>query len=159
MHSKRGISAATFALIALGLSLCAFAAPIYYAADEGIIHQVLSEMEIEYELLLDEDDDPIWTFAHLGILITIISYDETTQGRYASLLFYTGWATEDEISLALINDWNSGSRFGRAYVDDSGDPVIELDLLMAGGVTANTIREYITVFAEAASSLGVTLQL
>ena len=159
MHSRRVVLVVSFAFMALGLSVYAFAAPVYYAADEGIIHQVLGEMELEYELFLDEDGDPIWTFTHLGILITIISYDETTLGRYASLLFYAGWTTEDEISLTMINDWNSRSRFGRAYVDDSGDPVIELDLLLAGGVTASTIQEYITVFAEAASSLGVALQL
>jgi len=58
----------------------------------------------------------------------------------------------------VINDWNRGARFGRAYVDDSGDPVVELDLLLAGGVTAQTIKEYITVFAEAAMKLGAVIQ-
>ncbi|MCK5246331.1 YbjN domain-containing protein [Candidatus Bipolaricaulota bacterium] len=160
MNSRHvGIAVAVVSVIA-GLSMGALAAPtIYYAADEGLIHQVLSEMELEYELLLDNNNDPTWTFTYLGILITIISYDEVMPGRYGSLLFYTGWATEVDISLAMINDWNSASRFGRAYIDDSGDPVIELDLLMAGGVTADTIREYITVFVGAASSLGVALQL
>jgi hypothetical protein len=142
------------------LSVGALAAPtIYYAVDQAVIHQLLGEMGLEYELFLDNSDDPTWTFTHMGILITVISYDQVASGSYASLLFYTGWATDDDILLSRINDWNSGSRFGRAYVDDSGDPVIELDLLIAGGVTADTIREYITVFAEAASSLGVALHL
>ena len=160
MNSRHvGIAVAVVSVIA-GLSMGALAAPtIYYAADEGLIHQVLSEMELEYELFLDNNNDPTWTFTYLGILITIISYDEVMPGRYGSLLFYTGWATEVDISLAMINDWNSASRFGRAYIDDSGDPVIELDLLIAGGVTADTIREYLTVFTQAASSLGVALQL
>ena len=159
MRSRRVLLAVSFAFVVIGLSACALATPIYYAADEAIIRRVLAEMELEYELFLDENDDPIWTFTHLGILITIVSYDEGSPGRYASLLFYTGWAADDDVLLSMINDWNKGSRFGRAYVDDSGDPVIELDLLMAGGVTAETIRQYITVFAEAASSLGVALQL
>ena len=160
MNSKHvGLAVAVVSVIA-GLSMGALAAPtIYYAADEGLIHQVLSEMELEYELLLDQNNDPTWTFTHLGILITIISYDEVTPGRYASLLFYAGWAADDVVTLSSINDWNSGSRFGRAYIDDSGDPIIELDLLMTGGVTADTIREYITVFVQAASSLGVALEL
>ena len=68
-------------------------------------------------------------------------------------------ATEGSISLTLINDWNRSARFGRAYADDIGDPVVELDLLMTGGVTTDTIREYITVFVQVASSLGVALQL
>lgn len=160
MHLKPAPLAVSLILVALGLSVCAFATPtIYYTADQGIIHQVLSEMELEYELLLDNNNDPTWAFTHLGILITIVPYDEVTPGRYASLLFYAGWAADDAISLSMINNWNKGSRFGRAYLDDSGDPVIELDLMMAGGVTADTIREYITVFAQAASSLGTALQL
>jgi len=160
MRSRHIVLAVAVVFVIVGLSMSALTAPtIYYAADEGIIHQVLSEMELEYELFLDNNNDPTWTFTYLGILITIISYDEVMPGCYGSLLFYTGWATEVDISLTMINDWNSSSRFGRAYIDDSGDPVIELDLLMAGGVTADTIREYITVFTQAASSLGVALQL
>ena len=159
MRARQLVLAVSLLLVGVALSASALVVPIYYAADEGIIHQVLSKMELEYKMLLDEDDDPIWTFTHLGILITIVSYDEVAPGRYASLLFYTGWITEVDVTLAMINDWNSGSRFGRAYMDSSGDPVIELDLLMAGGVTAHTIREYITVFVGAASSLGVALQL
>jgi len=159
MRSRQLALVASLILGVIGLSASALATTIFYAANEAIIDQVLGEMELEYELLLDEYGDPIWTFTHLGILITIVSYDEVVPGHYASLLFYTGWAADDEVSLAMINDWNKGSRFGRAYMDDSGDPVIELDLLLAGGVTADTIQQYITVFAEAASSLGVALQL
>jgi Putative bacterial sensory transduction regulator len=160
MRSRQVALAVAVISVIAGLSMSALAAPsIYYAADEGIIHQVLSEMELEYELLLDSNNDPTWTFTYLGILITIVLYDEATPGHYESLLFYVGWAADDAISLSAINEWNSGSRFGRAYIDDSDDPVIELDLLMAGGVTADTIREYITVFAQAASSLGVALEL
>ena len=160
MRSRHTILAVAVVSVIVGLSLSALAAPtIYYAADEGIIHQVLSEMELEYELFLDNNNDPTWVFTHLGILITIVAYDEGSPGQYASLLFYAGWAADIAISLSSINDWNSASRFGRAYVDDDDDPAIELDLMMAGGVTADTIREYITVFTQAASSLGMTLQL
>jgi len=160
MRSKRFVSTVFLPFMMLLLSASAFATDtIYYAADQTLIHQVLSEMELEYELTQDDGNDPIWTFTHLGILITIISYDRVTAGRYESLLFYTGWAADAVISLSMVNEWNSNSRFGRAYVDDIGDPVIELDLLMTGGVTAATISDYITVFAQAASSLGVALEL
>ncbi len=160
MRARTVLSILLFALLVSGLSIGAFATDtIYYAADATLIHQVLSSMELEYEVMLDNNDDPTWTFNHLGILITIISYDKVSYGHYGSLLFYTGWTTDAAISLALINEWNSTSRFGRAYIDDSGDPVIELDLLLTGGVTEGTIQEYITVFAQAASSLGVALGL
>ena len=160
MHARSVLSVVFFALLVSGLSMGAFATDTVYAAADGtLIHHVLDTMELEYEVIPDNNDDPTWTFTHLGILITIVSYDKVSYGHYASLLFYTGWTTDTATSLAMINNWNGNSRFGRAYIDDSGDPVIELDLLLTGGVTEGTIQEYITVFAQAASSLGVALGL
>ena len=37
--------------------------------------------------------------------------------------------------------------------------MIELDLLLSGGVTAQTVKDYIDVFAAVASDLGVALGL
>lgn len=34
-------------------------------------------------------------------------------------------------SLALVNDWNREYRFGKAYLDVAGDPVIEMDINLA----------------------------
>ncbi len=45
--------------------------------------------------------------------------------------------------LANINDWNKSKRYSRAYLDDDGDPVLELDLDLAGGVTADRVRDFI----------------
>lgn len=45
--------------------------------------------------------------------------------------------------LANINDWNKGKRYSRAYLDDDGDPVLELDLDLAGGVTTDRVRDFI----------------
>lgn len=146
-------------VVSLSLVSAADTEPIYCTASAALLDQILSGMEIEYDIIWDDAGDPVWTFVHQGILITLAAYDEATQGQYASLLFYAGWAAEGDIPLTDVNDWNRTSRFGRAYVDETGDPAIELDLLLAGGVTAQTIREYIDLFVATASDLGVTLGL
>lgn len=143
---------------ALGLSAVA-TDTIYCEADEALLALVLDGMEIEYEIVFDQDEDPVWTFTRSGIYVTIASYDESSPGRYGSLLLYAGWAVDRPISHSAVNGWNSHSRFGRAYVDKDGDPVIELDLLLTGGVTAETLKQYIDAFVAAVSSLGVELQL
>jgi hypothetical protein len=148
------LMAATF-----GLPAIAAVDTVYHAADTALLARVLDDMEIQYEIVLDEDDDPAWIFTRSGILVTIASYDETSPGRYGSLLFYAAWAVDTPVSLAAVNGWNSRSRFGRAYVDDEGDPAIELDLLLTGGVTAETLKEYIEAFVAAVSNLGVELRL
>lgn len=147
-----------FALL-LCISTGALGVPITYAANEVLLGNVLSEMDVEYTVAWDEHGDPFWTVMWSEIVFTIAAYDEQQSGDYASLLFYAGWETAAEISLADVNQWNSQSRFGRAYLDDSGDPAIELDLLLVGGITSQTIEEYILVFVSAISDLGTALQL
>jgi len=156
---KTQVVSLALALLVLSISTSALAVPIYYAADAALLDDVLAEMDAEYSVTLDEYGDPFWTVTWSEMVITIAAYDEQTPGKYASLLFYAGWETETEPSLSMINQWNLQSRFGRAYVDESGDPAIELDLLLIGGVTAQTINEYILVFVAGVSDLGVALQL
>jgi len=148
MIRKRFLSLMVCWMISAILALPVAAQPIYTAATETLIRQVLAEMEIDYEQNVDDNGDPIWT--------TLVPYDPTVVGSYASLLFFAGWNTEGDFPLSAINEWNRTSRFGRAYVDDQGDPVVELDLLLAGGVTAQTIKEYINVFTETVISFGAT---
>jgi len=160
MSAKRGGLVALSLLALLGaLSVAVLSADVYCAADRGLLDRVLRGMEIEYTVAFDEKGDPVWTFTSSGITVTIVSYDESSPGRYASLLFYAGWDVETQVSLSEVNDWNSRSRFGRAYVDEMGDPTVELDLLLIGGVTAQTLEEYIEVFVASVSDLGVALQL
>ncbi len=149
----------TIAMAVLAFSCHAQSESIITAVDESLIDQVLTQMQLDCDVQFDDNADPSWTFEHLGILISLIPYDAQTPGSYESLLFYAGWSTQQPVSLQAINAWNRDSRFGRAYLDSEGDPVIELDLLMTGGVTLETIQVYITVFAQAASSLGVALAL
>jgi hypothetical protein len=39
-----------------------------------------------------------------------------------------------------VNDWNKSKRFGRAYIDGDGDPCVELDYDLEGGVTDESIK-------------------
>jgi len=44
---------------------------------------------------------------------------------------------------AQINAWNRGFRFSRAYLDDDGDPSLETDLDLEGGVTRGAVTEWV----------------
>jgi hypothetical protein len=59
-----------------------------------------------------------------------------------SIQFYCGWE-HDGVSLATINEWNRGKKYSRAYLDQQGNPVLELDLDLAGGVTRERITDFI----------------
>lgn len=132
---------------------------VYVTASEALIRQVFAEMEIPYELSTDNDGDPIWGFTSRSITATIIPHDPVGVTGYSSLLFYAAWATDTPFEFSKANEWNRQSRFGRVYVDDQGDPVIELDLLLTGGVTRQTVKDYIEIFVDSALSFAATLRL
>ncbi|SDF51902.1 Putative sensory transduction regulator [Thermus arciformis] len=61
---------------------------------------------------------------------------------------FTGFAPEKRPDHARINEWNREKLFSRAYLDEDGDPVVEADLDLEGGVTDGAIREFLETFRE-----------
>jgi hypothetical protein len=57
-----------------------------------------------------------------------------------SIQFYAGWDTKD-VKIATINKWNSENRFGRAYLDDSSNPAIEMDVNLDYGVSSENLDD------------------
>ncbi len=43
-------------------------------------------------------------------------------------------------TITTVNEWNKTKRFGRAYIDAEGDPCVELDYDLEGGVSDDSIR-------------------
>lgn len=50
---------------------------------------------------------------------------------------------KSKVTAAFINDWNKQWKYGRTYLDRDGDPVLQLDLDLDGGVTRKRIQDYI----------------
>lgn len=46
-------------------------------------------------------------------------------------------------TLKKANTWNATKRFSRTYLDDEGDPHLELDLDLAGGVAEERIFDFL----------------
>jgi len=52
----------------------------------------------------------------------------------AALRLYLGFAMAAPPTLARINTYNASTKDVRAYLDEDGDPAIEMDIALAGGV-------------------------
>lgn len=68
----------------------------------------------------------------------------------ASLQFYAAASkvgSEDQM-LRAVNLWNLEKRFSRSYVDRDGDPVLELDLDLHGGVTYERVEDFLTTVTK-----------
>ena len=54
----------------------------------------------------------------------------------------------DKVDIAKVNDWNRTHRFSRVYLDTDGGACLEADLDFAGGVTSDTVHEFIKTYGE-----------
>jgi hypothetical protein len=59
-----------------------------------------------------------------------------------SIQFHSSFS-DGSATLRKANEWNSTKRYSRCYIDEDGDPHLELDLDLAGGVTGNRIRDFL----------------
>lgn len=60
--------------------------------------------------------------------------------------FYAGFY-ETRPTLESINEWNRDRRFGKAYLDQDGDAVVEMDVNLEYGVTADNLDATFQVWA------------
>lgn len=60
------------------------------------------------------------------------------------LNFYAGFAARP--GLDQINDWNRDKRFSRAYLDELGDAVVEMDLDLVQGVSEDYLAAQMDVW-------------
>ena len=71
-----------------------------------------------------------------GFKSHIIPYDD---GH--SIQFYVCFSGTSA-TLEKVNEWNRSKRFSRSYLDSEGDPCLELDLDLAGGIARDRLIDY-----------------
>lgn len=67
------------------------------------------------------------TYNSLKYLIFLMNCDEAMR-NCKTVQFYMGFNDAKETTLEQYNQWNKTRRFARAYRDDEGDAVLEMDL-------------------------------
>ena len=89
---------------------------------------------VELESYADQEPDVLWQLD--GNTCIIFTYDD---GH--AIQFYVGF-TDTNATLRDVNEWNKTKRFSRSYLDDEGDPCLELDLDFAGGITESRLHDF-----------------
>ena len=63
-----------------------------------------------------------------------------------TLMFSAGWEDDDrtdELTDAMMADWNREKRFGKAYLDQDGIATVEMNVNLHGGVTRANLDDTI----------------
>ena len=105
-------------------------------ADLDQIADVLRENGYQAKLQGEGKDRSIKTgMAGYNFIILPFSCDENGDDC-KSVQFYTAFAADTDPTLEEMNNYASENRFGRVYLDQDGDPAIEMDIdLEAGGMS------------------------
>jgi hypothetical protein len=99
------------------------------------------------ELGTDNTGDPMITSGVAGTKFVVLFYNCTNHLDCSTIQFQTAWAMQTKPAMAAINDWNHRNRFGRAYIDDVGDPGIMMDVnLDKGGMPPSLFRDNLDVW-------------
>jgi hypothetical protein len=105
----------------------------------------------------DRDGDPLLKSAYEGTRFSIYFYECDHGSRCKSIQFAAGWEKVGTTQ-QRIAEWNRTKRFGRAYLDRTNDPWVEMDVDLEHGATieavANDIDRWRAVLRDYRKFLG-----
>lgn len=103
----------------------------------------------------DEDGDPMITGRIDGVRYAIVFYGCTEAANCTAIQFLAAWTNPGDVTLEAINAWNLNRAFGRGYLDEQNDPILDYVINLDGGVTIRNLddsfewwRAIVAEFAE-----------
>ncbi len=88
-----------------------------------------------YSVSVDQNGKLVWKIDGRRVLLII-------QEDGKSIQFYSAFGGGVG-SLRKVNDWNRTKRFSRSYIDQEGDPVLEADLDLVGGISKRRLIDFV----------------
>lgn len=137
-----------FAFIAvLAATMSAYAVPAHAelvgAGRASVIADIVKAQGMKADIKQTNGEPDYIESSHEGLkyLILFMNCDDS-QRNCKTIQFYMGYNDAKDTTLDELNVWNREKRFARAYRDDEGDPVLEMDLdLDFNGIPRENVGE------------------
>ena len=143
IRSSRVAARAALALVLLTAAARPVAAQeIMSSVSAKHMESILKSMGLDYEA----KNDHSWRIDLDGKKVLLLMANDNTDAQ-----LYIGFG-DTQVKASQMNEWNKEHRFGRAYADDDGNPVLESDLDFAGGVTDDIIVAWIKLYGAQVKS-------
>lgn len=128
------------ALGAFSISSGAHAQNVSATSPQGVV-AALQNAGYKATLSKDSTGDPLISSSSGGSNFSVFFFGCTKNVDCRTIQFFAGYS-DRKPTLSMMNDWNSKKRFARAYVADSGNARIEMDLdLDDGGMSAKLFED------------------
>jgi hypothetical protein len=81
----------------------------------------------------------------------------TAGAQCTQIELYAGFTGTPHIPLTRINGWNARTRFARAFLDEQGDPALQMDLSLEGGLSAANLKDVLETWGAALETYSLFL--
>lgn len=135
-------------LLAALLALPPAAAPAQVVGDPGVIGLLMTDHGLRVAEDVNPDGTPELHSRMDGIRFRVLFYGCDPR-PCQTVQFTTGFDLARPMTLARINDWNRDRRFGKAFLDDEGDPFVEMDVNLYGeGIGRRTFDDTLDLWRQ-----------
>lgn len=135
------VAATLGALAACSVLAPALAAETVDAADPAKLVSIIRDLGYRAVLETDGVGDPMITSSVGGTDFSIFFFGCTNGEDCKTLLFKAGYDLDPGTTLDVVEAWNEGTLYGRAYLDDEDDPWLEMSVNMFGGVSRENFED------------------
>lgn len=141
------------AALALGAALAFSATPAHAelvnAKNPATIKAIVESQGWPATLVTKAGDDPYIESTRNGLKFLILFMNCDDNKNCKTLQYYMGFNDAKNVSFERLNEWNKEKRFARAYRDDEGDPVLEMDVdVDFAGIPRENIGETFNTWAS-----------
>ncbi|MBU0864023.1 MAG: YbjN domain-containing protein [Alphaproteobacteria bacterium] len=124
-------------------------AELVNATDPATIEAIVESQGWPATIVAKPGDDPYIESNRNGLKFLVLFMNCDEGRKCKTLQYYMGFSDTKDVSLEKLNQWNKDKRFARAYKDDAGDPVLEMDVdLDFAGIPRENIGETFNTWAS-----------
>lgn len=107
-----------------------------------VLQGLMQEWGYRAQLTYDDSGDPQISSHTSGIKFYVDFYecDDENDRACRSLHLISGLDMEEPLDPEIVRVWNEERRYGSAYLDDEGDPYIQMSINIEGGLTSEALR-------------------
>ncbi len=143
---------AKHAAVALSASALLAASParaeLVNATDPATIEAIVESQGWPATIIAKPGDDPYIESNRNGLKFLVLFMNCDEGKKCKTLQYYMGFNDAKDVTLDKLNKWNKDKRFARAYKDDEGDPVLEMDVdLDFAGIPRENVGETFNTWA------------
>lgn len=123
-HTKLFGGLATAAMI----TTATIAAADITADNAGAVMKAMQNFGLVATMGADSDGDPKISSRVSDTKFSVYFYGCDNNVNCSSIMIKAGYDLNSGMSALKINEWNREKRFAKAYIDDEGDPILEMDV-------------------------------